>query len=55
MGGDLTGKLIVPIIKEGNKYRSYLFGTERILNTQAELDDFVKTTDGVDGEVYPES
>jgi len=45
MGGDLTGKLIVPIIKEGNKYRSYLFGKERILNTQAELDDFVKTTD----------
>jgi Icc-related predicted phosphoesterase len=45
MGGDLTGKLIVPIINEGGQYRSYLFGKERILSTQAELDDFNKTTE----------
>jgi len=45
MGGDLTGKLIVPIIKESNKHRSYLFGKERILTTKEELSDFTKTTE----------
>ncbi len=45
MGGDLTGKLIIPVIKENDKYRSYLFGKERILKTQEELTDFTKTTE----------
>jgi Icc-related predicted phosphoesterase len=45
MGGDLTGKLIVPVIKENSTYRSYLFGKERILKTQEELADFTKTTE----------
>ena len=52
MGGDLTGKLIVPIIKENNKYRSYLFGKERILNTQEELYDFIKTTEVLGAYAY---
>lgn len=45
MGGDLNGKLIVPIIKEGNRYRSYLLGKERILTTQEEINDLIKTTE----------
>ena len=31
MGGDVTGKLIVPVIRENSGYRSYLFGKERTL------------------------
>jgi Icc-related predicted phosphoesterase len=51
MGGDMTGKLIVPIIKEGGDYRSYLFGKEHTLTTQQELQEFVKKTDVLG--VYP--
>jgi len=42
LGGDLTGKLIVPVIREGSRYRSYLLGREVELSTDAELRDFVK-------------
>jgi Icc-related predicted phosphoesterase len=45
MGGDVTGKLIVPVIRENSSHRSYLFGKERILKTQEELADFTKTTE----------
>jgi Icc-related predicted phosphoesterase len=51
MGGDVNGKLIVPIIKEGNKHRSYLLGKERILTTQEEIKELVKTTEVLG--VYP--
>ena len=37
MGGDMTGKLIVPVIKEGDHYRSYLFGKEHVLSAGDEL------------------
>ena len=44
MGGDMTGKLIVPIIKQGGEYRSYLFGKKRTLATQEELEGLMKKT-----------
>ena len=38
MGGDITGKLLIPIIKEGNgKYRATLQGTTQHLETEEEL------------------
>jgi len=38
MGGDITGKLLIPIIKEGNgNYRATLQGTTNHLKTEAEL------------------
>jgi Icc-related predicted phosphoesterase len=45
MGGDLTGKLIVPIIKQGGEYHSYLFGQHLTLTTQDGIDGLVKHTD----------
>jgi Icc-related predicted phosphoesterase len=45
MGGDMTGKLIVPVIKEGDHYRSYLFGKEHVLSAGAELQEFTKKTE----------
>ncbi len=51
MGGDVNGKLIVPIIKEDNKHRSYLLGKERILTTQEEINELAKTTEVLG--VYP--
>lgn len=51
MGGDMTGKLIVPIIQDGRNYHSYLFGKEQMLTTQEELKEFVKKTDVLG--VYP--
>lgn len=45
MGGDTTGKLIVPIIKQGQEYRSYLFGKQLTLTTQDEIDALVKKTE----------
>ena len=51
MGGDMTGKLIVPIIKQGNEYRSYLFGKEHTLTTQEELDGLIKKTEVLG--IYP--
>jgi Icc-related predicted phosphoesterase len=52
MGGDLTGKLIAPVIRESGKYRSYLFGKERTLNSQEELTDFTKTTETLGAYAY---
>lgn len=38
MGGDITGKLLIPIIKEGNgNYRATLQGTTQHITTQEEL------------------
>lgn len=38
MGGDITGKLLIPIIKEGNgNYRATLQGTTQHLSTEEEL------------------
>lgn len=51
MGGDLTGKLIVPIIKQGGGYRTYLFGKEHMLTTEEELGGLVKKTEVLG--VYP--
>jgi Icc-related predicted phosphoesterase len=38
--GDLTGKAIVPIIRDGGRYTSWLFGNREVLETDAELDRF---------------
>ena len=39
MGGDMTGKMIVPIVKlDGNTFKSKLLGTEVIANNKEELD-----------------
>jgi Icc-related predicted phosphoesterase len=38
--GDLTGKAIVPIIREGGRYTSWLFGNREVLETDAELERF---------------
>lgn len=51
LGGDLTGKLIVPVIREGGRYRSYLLGREVELATEAELREFVKQCETLG--VYP--
>ena len=51
MGGDTTGKLIVPIIKNGREYRSYLFGQHLTLTTQAEIEALVKKTEVLG--IYP--
>ena len=51
MGGDMTGKLIVPIIKQGGTYRSYLFGQEHTLTTQEELSGLIKQTEVLG--IYP--
>jgi Icc-related predicted phosphoesterase len=51
MGGDLTGKLIVPIIERGQEYQTYLLGRERTLTSQDELDALVKQTEVLG--VYP--
>jgi uncharacterized protein len=39
MGGDLTGKALVPIVREGDgSYRAVVIGEERVATTAAELD-----------------
>ena len=44
LGGDMTGKAIVPIIAQGGgKYKVTLLDTETILNTQEEVDKMVST------------
>lgn len=46
VGGDLTGKMIAPVINEGgDRYRSYLFGKEQVLNSKNELREFEKKTE----------
>jgi Icc-related predicted phosphoesterase len=48
VGGDITGKLIVPIIKTGShSWRSYLFGKEQTLNSEEEIAQLVKKTEGL--------
>jgi len=37
MGGDITGKLLIPVIKEGSGYRATLQGRTEHLSTEAEL------------------
>lgn len=51
MGGDMTGKLIVPVIKQGEEYRSYLFGKEHTLTTEEELGGLIKKTEVLG--IYP--
>ena len=42
MGGDITGKLLIPIIKENNgNYRATLQGRVEHLSSQAELDELI--------------
>jgi uncharacterized protein len=52
LGGDITGKMIVPIVKAGNgTCRSYLFGKQLTLSSQAEIDELTKKTEVLG--VYP--
>jgi Icc-related predicted phosphoesterase len=52
VGGDITGKLIVPIIHVGpDSYRSYLFGKELTLSSPSEIADLAKQTEVLG--VYP--
>lgn len=38
LGGDLTGKMIVPVIREGERWSAELFGEVRTAETDAELE-----------------
>jgi Icc-related predicted phosphoesterase len=51
LGGDLTGKLIVPVIRQDGRYRSYLLGRDVELSTDAELRNFVRQCETLG--VYP--
>lgn len=52
VGGDITGKMIVPIVKAGNgTFRSYLFGKQMTLESQDEVDELTKKTEVLG--VYP--
>ncbi|MGH6719709.1 MAG: metallophosphoesterase family protein [Alphaproteobacteria bacterium] len=52
VGGDITGKLIVPIVRTGPEaYRSYLYGREFTLGSPAELADLIRKTETLG--VYP--
>jgi uncharacterized protein len=52
VGGDITGKLIVPIVRTGdNTHRSYLYGKELTLNSPDEIAGLVKKTEVLG--VYP--
>lgn len=52
VGGDITGKMMVPIIKEANgRYRSYLFGKEQLLKSEDELRELERKTEILG--VYP--
>ena len=52
LGGDITGKLIVPIIKEGEAYRSYLFGRPLTLSSRAEVADLVRKAEALGAYSY---
>nr|MDO8100400.1 metallophosphoesterase [Candidatus Njordarchaeota archaeon] len=42
MGGDITGKIIVPIVEaSGGKYESRIFGKDMVLNSKKEVDELV--------------
>ncbi|MGH6932185.1 MAG: metallophosphoesterase family protein [Dongiaceae bacterium] len=52
VGGDITGKLIVPIIRAGpNCHRSYLYGKELTLASPSEIAELVRKTEVLG--VYP--
>ncbi len=52
LGGDITGKMIVPIVKAGQgAYHSYLFGKQLTLSSQGEIEDLVKKTEVLG--IYP--
>ncbi len=52
VGGDITGKLIVPIIRTAtDSYRSYLFGKELTLSSPGEVAELVKKTEVLG--IYP--
>lgn len=42
LGGDVAGKLLVPIVKDGSAYRARLHGYVQELSTEAELAEFKK-------------
>lgn len=45
LGGDITGKMIVPIVKAGNgTYHSFLFGKQLTLSSQGEIEELTKKT-----------
>jgi Icc-related predicted phosphoesterase len=43
LGGDITGKVLTPIIQEADTFRCTYQGSEMVLKTKAELDDFRNT------------
>jgi len=47
VGGDVTGKAIVPIIHKGDHYEGYLFGRKEEPRTQEELEHFQKNISSV--------
>jgi len=42
LGGDVAGKLLIPIVQEGGKYRARLQGQTHEMRTEAELAEFKK-------------
>ncbi len=40
LGGDVAGKLLIPIVKDGHVYRARLQGQNHVLETETELSDF---------------
>ncbi|MEM4038738.1 MAG: phosphoesterase, partial [Nitrososphaerota archaeon] len=42
VGGDITGKGIVPIVREKNTYISSIYGTRYVASSQDELKELVK-------------
>jgi Icc-related predicted phosphoesterase len=52
VGGDITGKMIVPIVKAGNgSYRTYLFGKPTTLESRQDIDGLVRKTEVLG--IYP--
>lgn len=52
VGGDITGKMIVPIVRTGNdSYQTYLFGKQQSLESREELGELVKKTEVLG--IYP--
>ncbi len=52
LGGDVTGKMVVPIAHQGSgRYRTHFAGKDRELTTEKEVGDFVKQTENMG--LYP--
>jgi Icc-related predicted phosphoesterase len=51
MGGDMTGKLVVPMIRDGGSHRAYLTGKKHELHTREDVAAFVKKCETMG--VYP--